>query len=192
MTARPEMPRGKPDLGMISLLVVELVIGYEWFMSGLVKIVRGDFPSGLAAVLLEKLPQVLPWYANVMKRNFIPNAESFGYVIEIAEILAGIVLIVGPLIWIFAWDRVSFSVRLTVLGLIAFAAIGGTFLTINLHLANGSTHPWLIPDSSFDEGIDFDSVLPALQIVIAWMSIFHLRHLRKEQTSVRRAEPIKS
>ena len=192
MTARPEMPRGKPDLGMISLLVVELVIGYEWFMSGLVKIVRGDFPSGLAAVLLEKLPQVLPWYASVMKRNLIPNAELFGYIIEIAEILAGVVLIVGPLIWIFAWDRVPYWTRVTVLWLITLAAIGGTFLAINLHLANGSTHPWLIPGDSFDEGIDFDSVLPALQIVIVWMSLLHLKRLWRERSGGARADPVAS
>ena len=192
MTARPEMSRGKPDLGMTSLLIVELVIGYEWFMSGLVKIVRGDFPSGLAAVLLEKLPQVSPWYASVMKRNFIPNAEPFGYVIEIAELLAGIILIVGPLIWIFAWDRIPYWTRVTVLWLITLAAIGGTFLTVNLHLANGGTQPWLLPRDSFDEGVDFDSVLPALQIVIVWMSLLHLQRLWRGRSSGDRPGPVAS
>ena len=52
--ARRDEMRGKPGLGMIGLLVMYLIVGYEWFMSGLVKFVRGDFPSGLAAELLKK------------------------------------------------------------------------------------------------------------------------------------------
>ena len=46
--------RGKPSLPMIAVLVVEIIIGYEWFISGLVKVVRGDFPAGLGAELLKK------------------------------------------------------------------------------------------------------------------------------------------
>ncbi len=41
--------RGKPGLSMIGLLIVEMIIGYEWFISGLTKFVHGDFPSGLVA-----------------------------------------------------------------------------------------------------------------------------------------------
>lgn len=37
--ARPDELRGKPSLSMIGLLVVSLIVGYEWFMSGLVKFV---------------------------------------------------------------------------------------------------------------------------------------------------------
>lgn len=51
MTGTPERPdtlRGKPGVPMIGLLVVEMIVGYEWFISGLVKIMRGNFPSGLA------------------------------------------------------------------------------------------------------------------------------------------------
>ncbi len=75
-----------------------------------------------------------------------------------------------------------FNVRLrvTVLVSIAVAAIGGAFLAINLHLFNAGSHPWLIPASGFDEGIDLDSVLPAIQIVIAAVSIIFLRRLRRD------------
>ena len=69
--------RGKPTLSMTGLLAVEMVIGYEWLISGLLKFVRGDFPS----------------------------------------------------------------VRRTVLLFTAAAPIGGAFLAINLHLANGASHP---------------------------------------------------
>lgn len=83
--ARPDELRGKPSLSMIGLLVVSLIVGYEWFMSGLVKFVRGDFPSGLAAELLEKSKGAPGWYSSLMNSAVIPNAITFGYVIETAE-----------------------------------------------------------------------------------------------------------
>lgn len=182
MNASANTLRGKPSLGMIGMLVVNLIVGYEWFMSGLVKVVRGDFPSGLADELLEKSEGVPNWYRNFMLSAFIPNAEFFGYVIEIAELLAGIALILGALIWLFAWDRVSDRVRVAVHFFIAVAAIGATFLVINLHLANGAPHPWFIPKSGFDEGIDLDSILPAIQIVTATICIICLKRFRQNKT----------
>jgi hypothetical protein len=170
--------RGRPGVSMIGLLALEIILGYEWFMSGLAKIVRGDFTSGLPDEVLKKLPDTATWYGRFLRSSVIPNATFFGYAIEIAELLAGVVLIVCPLIWIFAWDRVSNRLRRVALFFVAVAAIGGAFLAINLHLFNAGSHPWLIPKSSFDEGVDLDSVLPALQIVIAWISIVLFRRLR--------------
>ena len=172
--------RGNPSLGMSGLLAVEIVIGYEWFISGLVKFVRGGFPAGLADELVEKSEGVPPWYGRFLESTVIPNADLFGYAIEISELIAGVVLIVGPLIALFAWERVSDRVRSLVLFLMAVAAIGGAFLAVNLHQANGASHPWLIPGDAFDEGIDLDSVLPAIQIVIATVSIILLRRLRAD------------
>ena len=176
----PDGLRGKPSLSMIGLLVVEMIIGYEWLVSGVAKFVRGGFPSGLADELLEKSVGAPAWYGSLIKSIFIPYAEVFGYLIEITEVLAGVALIVGPFIWLCAWDRVSDRVRAAVLFFTAVAAIGGAFLAINLHLANGASHPWLIPESGFDEGVDLDSVLPAIQIVIAVVSIIFLKRLRRE------------
>lgn len=52
--ASPDRLRGKPSLSLIGLLLVEMIIGYEWLVSGVAKFVRGGFPSGLADELLEK------------------------------------------------------------------------------------------------------------------------------------------
>ena len=170
----------RPVLSMIGLLVVEMIIGYEWLISGLVKVVRGDFPAGLAATLLEKLPKVPAWYASFLGAVVIPNATAFGYAIEIAELLAGVVLLVGPVVALFAWERLPHRMRKAVLFFTAVATIGGAFLAINLHVANAGSHPWFLPGGSFDEGIDLDSVLPAIQIVIAWISIVLFRRLGRD------------
>ena len=173
----PDTIRGKPTPSMIGLLLVEMIIGYEWFISGFDKFFQGGFPAGLAAALQEKTAKTPEWYGAFLKSAVIPNARIFGYAVEASELLAGIALIAGPLIWLLAWDRVSDRTRRTVLFFTAVAAIGGAFLAVNLHFANGASHPWLIPGAAFDEGIDLDIVLPAIQIVIATVSIVLFRRL---------------
>ncbi|MDQ2666659.1 MAG: hypothetical protein M3Z05_11685 [Gemmatimonadota bacterium] len=177
----------RPVLSMRGLLIVEMIIGYEWLISGLVKVVRGEFPSGLAATLLEKLPKVPGWYGSFLSGAVIPNAPYFGYAIELAELLAGIVLLVGPVIALLAWEQVPHWMRKFVLFLTAVAAIGGAFLAINLHLANAASHPWFFLGDSFDEGVDLDSVLPAIQLVIAWISIALFRRLGRDTPAGARA-----
>lgn len=174
--------RGKPGLSMIGLLIVEMIIGYEWFISGLTKFVHGDFPAGLAGELADKAANTLPGYAGFLNAFVIPNAVAFGYIIETAEILAGVVLLVGPLFWLFAWDRTSDRVRTAVLVLITVAAAGGILMAINFHIAAGDTHPWLVPASSFDEGIDLDAFLTAIQVGMVAVNLILLGRLRKEST----------
>lgn len=111
MKASSDALRGKPSLSMIGLLLVEMIIGYEWLVSGVAKFVLGGFPSGLADELLEKSVSSPTWYSSLMKSAFIPYAEVFGYLIEIREVLAGVALIAGPFIWLCAWDRYSDQVR---------------------------------------------------------------------------------
>ena len=180
--ARPDTHREKPSLSMSGFLVVAIVIGYEWFISGLDKFVRGDFPSGLAEELLKKSAGTAEWYGSFLTSAVMPYAALFGYAIEIAELLAGVALIAGPILWLFAWDRVSDRTRRAVLFVMAAAAIGGAFLAVNLHFANGASHPWLIPGDAFDEGIDLDSVLPAIQIVIATVSVILFSRLGRAKT----------
>lgn len=44
-------------------------------------------------------------------------------------------------------------------------------MAVNFHLANGASDPWLIASSGFDEGIDLDSLLPAIQLVLVGVSL---------------------
>ena len=55
--------------------------------------------------------------------------------------------------------------------------------------ASLASHPWLIPADGFDEGVDLDSVLPAIQLVLAAVSgrLWWLaRSERAEESSPRR------
>jgi hypothetical protein len=67
-----------------------------------------------------------------------------------------------------------------VLATTAFASLVAIFMAVNFHLANGAPHPWLIPKDGFDEGIDLDSLLPAIQLVLVGVSVGLLHTLRRK------------
>src|SRR6266536_5692109 len=149
MTAETESPPENSALTsrlpLIGLLLVQLFIGFEWFMSGLTKIYRGGFPSGLAAELREKSDGAAGWYKSFLDGSVIPNASAFGYLIEIGELVVGLALVVAALIWLLRWDRLSYSSRVAVLATTVLASLVAIFMAVNFHLANGAPHPWLIP-----------------------------------------------
>jgi hypothetical protein len=61
---------------LFGLLLVQLAVGYEWAMSGLAKIVRGGFPSGLAAELRDKSQGAAGWYKSFLDGAVIPHGSS--------------------------------------------------------------------------------------------------------------------
>jgi uncharacterized membrane protein YphA (DoxX/SURF4 family) len=174
-------PRAASRLPLVGLLLVQLLVGYEWLMSGLTKIVRGGFPGGLAAELRDKSEGASGWYKSFLDGSVIPHASAFGYLIETGELVVGLALVAAALIWLLRWGRLSYSRRVAVLGATALASLAAIFMAVNFHLANGAPHPWLIPKSGFDEGIDLDSLLPAVQLVFVGVSLGFLRALRRER-----------
>lgn len=173
---------------LIGLLLVQLAIGYEWAMSGLTKIVRGGFPSGLAAELRDKSQGAAGWYKSFLDSVVIPNGSVWGYAIEISELVIGLALIAAALVWLFRWDRLFARGRSNVLLTIALVSLGAIFMAVNFHLANGAPHPWLIPKSGFDEGVDLDSLLPVIQLIMAgaclrlWQSEQRVAHPQRIAT----------
>lgn len=168
---------------LIGLLLVQLVIGYEWAMSGLTKVARGGFPQGLAAELREKSEGAASWYKSFLDSVVIPNAGGWGYAIESGELLVGVALIGTALLWLLSWDRLQPRGRRLLLLLIAGAALAGSLMNVSFHLANGSAHPWLIPAGGFDEGVDVDSLMPLIQLTLAGVSLAVWRALGREEVA---------
>ena len=178
---------GAARLPLVGLLLIQLFLGYEWLMSGLTKIVRGGFASGLADELAEKSEGVGGWYRSFLDEVVIPNAEVFGWLIVGGELLVAVGLAAAGLLWLLRWERLGVSGRTAVLAVTALAALGGVFMNVNFHLANASAHPWLVPGDGFDEGVDLDSLMPALQLVLIGVSVGLLRAVRRERSAARPA-----
>lgn len=164
---------------LVTLLAVQIIIGWEWLASGITKVASGTFVSGLAGELHDKSRETAGWYRSFLDSSIIPNAHTFGVLIEIGEIAVGLTFILGAVIWLTRWARLSDRLRVSLLGAIMAAALAATFMAINFHLANGGNHPWLIPKDGFDETIDVDSVLAMIQLsftVFCGYLIAKIRH----------------
>ena len=169
---------------LLGLLAIQVIIGYEWFMSGLTKIVRGGFPSGLADELTEKSEGAASWYGSFLDSVVIPNGSTFGVLIILGELAVGAALIAAAALWAFRWERLGSGGRIAVLAATAASALGGIFMNVNFHLANGSAHPWLIPGDGFDEGVDLDSFMPAIQLVLVAVSAATWLAIRRERPAL--------
>ncbi len=174
---------GEGRIALLGLLTIQAFLGYEWLMSGMAKVVRGGFPSGLAGELRDKSEGAPSWFKSFLDGTVIPNGQLFGDLIIVGEVLIGVVYIVAAAAWLWHWDRLGHAARVTVLAGTALASIGAIFMNVNFHLANGSPHPWLIPASGFDEGVDLDSLLPLLQAVLLVFSVTLLRRLRRTSSA---------
>ena len=183
--SRLDALRESLSLPMVAFLVFQMILGFEWFWSGLAKIMMpGGFPVALPDELIEMAQNSPAWYANFLTSIVKPNAAVFGYVIEIAEVLIGAAFLFGPIIWFFAWKRVPNFVRTALFSLTALAAFGGFFMAVNFHIAMGYGHPWILPTSGLDESVDFDTMVAAMQIVIMMVNLVLLGYLRQKKTEV--------
>jgi len=172
--------------GLLGLLAVQALLGYEWLMSGLTKVVRGGFPSGLAGELREKSEGAASWYSSFLDSVVIPNGTLFGVLIILGELAVGVALIAAAAVWAFRWQRLGPRGRTGLLAATIAAGIGGIVMNVNFHLANGSAHPWLIPGDGFDEGVDLDSFMPAVQLVLVIVSVSVWRTMRQRTAAADR------
>jgi hypothetical protein len=166
-----------------------VLVGYEWLMSGVTKMVRGDFPSGLADELREKSEGLSGWYKSFLDGTVIPNASGFAYAFETASCWSASHSSSPRLSGSSAGSDCD-NGRLAVLAATALASVGGIFMAVNFHLANSAAHPWLIPADGFDEGIDLDSLLPAIQLVLVGVSVGLWRELRRTQHAEQQTKPV--
>lgn len=168
---------------LVGLLAVQVFLGYEWFMSGVAKVLAGDFAGGLASTLSDQTKDLSGPYKSFLDSVVIPNGQTFGYLVMAGEIALGVILIGSALLWMTRWSHLSFAGRQLVLGLIVLSGVVAIFMNVNFHLAGGANHPWLIAADPNGEGVDLDSLMPVIQIIISGVALVFLRRLRSERTA---------
>jgi len=146
--------------------VVQVIVGFEFFWTVLVKLVRGGFVSGLAADLQNRVQAAPGWYRSFAESVVIPNASLFGYLIIMGELFVGVTLMATAIVWLVRWESPSLTARRTLVGLIFLAAAAALAMNLNYHIANGAANPWQLPAEVFDEGVDINTVLSLIDAVL--------------------------
>jgi thiosulfate dehydrogenase [quinone] large subunit len=160
----------RSSAAVVALLLIQVCIGYEWLVSGLTKVVHGDFPAGLGAALRDMSKTAPGWYRGFLDGAVIPHAVAFGYAIEIAELAVGIVLLVAVL-------RLPALIARYMPVATAAALLVGIMLAVNFALANGSSFGLGLATDSFDEGVDLDTMLVGLQLAVLVFALAAVRQV---------------
>jgi len=163
----------RSSVAVVALLLVQVCIGYEWLVSGLTKIVRGDFPAGLAVELRDMSKPAPAWYRSFLDSSVIPHAVAFGCAIAVLEVAVGIVLLVAVL-------RLPARVGRHLPTVTAGALVVGIVLALNFALAAGSSFGLGLAQDSFDEGIDLDTMLVGLQLALLVFAVAGVRRARPQ------------
>ena len=96
----------KPQYTGLFWLILRVYVGYEFLTAGWEKIESGKwlfgngsaitgFLKGALALTKGAHPEVQPWYADLVKNVFLPNAAIFSSMVALGETLVGIALIFG-------------------------------------------------------------------------------------------------
>lgn len=156
----------------VLLAGVQGLVGVEWLVSGANKVFSGTFAQGLAAELgadLKDNPNL--WYGALLRGVVMPHSLAFGFLIEWTELAIGIALLSG-LVLLLARSRPAGTGQSRLeageLAAVVGAALVGAFLCVNFHFLMGDgLVPSFNPGHPFDEGIDLDTLLPPLSLLIA-------------------------
>ena len=166
------------------LASIQLIIGWEWFVSGTNKVLSGSFPQSLLDTLnngIQNNPN--SWYVTFLQKIVVPNSVSFGSMIEWTEVLIGLTLLVGAVILIgkprMRGEPQHGLVIAISVAVILLAAVGAIF-TVNFHFWMGKgIIPGMGSDPA-DEGIDLDALIPPFALVIIIANLAWIKALRGE------------
>lgn len=178
VAAAPEAVRIPAATPNIALAGLELLVGYEWLVSGVDKLLFGGFSAALHGLLAQTLGsgQLPGFFAGLLRALVLPNAVVFGYLIEWGETLAGLGLIAAGLVALLrplarrylsgGWEAAySFVARL--LGWLApVAAAGAGLLALSFFFLDGLPTPWFAPSIAYGGAVDTGLFLAAASAVL--------------------------
>jgi len=165
---------------------LQIILGWEWLMSGFNKLFSGSFPQGLADALNDAIKgNPNGWYVGFLQSIVLPNSVFFGYLVQWTEISIGIILLGGAALLLtkprlpgepqYGWPMAYYT-------LVVGAAVVATFLCINFHfLMGGWVIPTIRPDGAYDEGIDLDALMPLFSLVIIFANLALIQALSGKQ-----------
>jgi thiosulfate dehydrogenase [quinone] large subunit len=172
IAARAAVPDRTAGWGLAAVL---LLLGYEWLLSGLNKLLSAAFGGGLADQLRQASDgNPNRWYVRFLSAAVLPHAGAFAAAVAWGEVAVALGLAGGAVAWIGGgrlparWGR-----RLQLATCVAL--LGSALMTANYYLLAGNGLPWLNPGAPFAEGLDIDGLLTLVALALLGLQLAVLR-----------------
>jgi hypothetical protein len=171
----------------IALAGLQLLIGYEWLVSGVDKVLLGTFPTTLPQLLTGATSggRIPGFFAALLQHLVLPNAQLFGVVIEWSETLAGLGLIAVGLVallrplaerYLALRAALIYSYAARLLDALApAAAVGAGLLGLSFFLLDGLPSPWFTPSIAYGGAIDTGLFLAVASAVLVIAQVVQAR-----------------
>jgi uncharacterized membrane protein YphA (DoxX/SURF4 family) len=150
----------------IALAGLQLLLGYEWLVSGVDKLLYADFPGALGRLLAGTLQSghIPAPFAALLRALVLSHSAAFGVLVEWGETLAGLGLIVGALVALLAprlrGRLAPAAARWLALGeramawLAPAAALATALMGLSFYLLDGAPSQWPMPSVAFGGALD--------------------------------------
>lgn len=138
-----------------------IIFSYEWFVSGIDKVLTGKFVIGLPQLMASSIPSIhFKLYAYFLQRFCLPHSTLFAWVIEITEILVGFSFA------FLAIQTLSGHFTKTVMWLGIIAGLVSAFMNLNFLLFQGE-YIFVNTTNPFNTGLPIDFIMFLIQLAIA-------------------------
>jgi hypothetical protein len=179
----------------LALAGLQLVIGYQWLVSGVDKILLGNFPAQMGQLLTGQIGSgKLPaYFAALLQALVVPNASAFGYAIMLGETCAGLGLLAAGLFMLArplaearlrggVWQAFAMTDRL-VMRLAPLAALGAGLLGLSYYLLDGAPTLWFTPSLAYGGAVSPGMVVALASLVLVVAQLFPRNMNRRRAAS---------
>jgi thiosulfate dehydrogenase [quinone] large subunit len=157
---------------------MQLVLAYEWLLSGIDKVADPNFAAELPANLRgSTLVNPYTWYSSILKAAVLPHTSLLAPAVELVELAIGAALIVSGALWL--W-RPRARTTLYVAYLACAALAGGILLAVNYSFQQGVPLPWINSAQAFSPGMGIDMLIALLSIPLLGANLWAIRQRRRE------------
>lgn len=153
---------------LIAVLLIQAWLGYEFLISGWNKIaVNSSFTKGLAGYLKVTVGVRTNSYAGFINHYILPHGTMFGYLIEWAEVICGVILILAaPILFVCLNKKAATQKTVAILSILSLAGI--LLMSLNFYWMTGAS-PLLPGANPYIPGVSFDVFIVILSLVlIVW------------------------
>jgi hypothetical protein len=193
LNRRPAAVNVRPSAastGVVALAGLQLLLGYEWVLSGVDKLLYGQFPQQVATLLAGQVNggRLPGFFAGILRAVVLPNAGLFGVLIEWGETLAGLGLLAAGLSVLLrpvVERRIAGRLRLHALEamrlserLAPIAAAAAGLMGLSFFLLDGVPSPFPQPSIAYGGALDVGLFL-ALGSVVLLVAALTRRHAER-------------